>query len=102
MAFEKIKVDQPIVEMDGEPPGAVFWNLCFVLLSNSLQVVLGTLSFEIQVYSVSLDFFHACLTGDRTRGSGSMLLSVDTSGVDILTFEIGMYSCSPGTWCSCD
>lgn len=57
MAFEKIKVDQPIVEMDGEPPGAVFWNLCFVLLSNSLQVVLGTLSFEIQVYLVSLDFF---------------------------------------------
>ena len=47
-------------------------------------------------------FFHACLSGDRTRGSGSMLLSVDRSGVDILTFEIGMYSCSPGTWCSCD
>lgn len=57
MAFEKIKVDQPIVEMDGEPPGAVFWSVCFVLLSNSLRVVLGTLSFEIQVYSVFLELF---------------------------------------------
>ena len=26
MAFDKIKVENPIVEMDGEPPVAVFWS----------------------------------------------------------------------------
>lgn len=102
MAFEKIKVDQPIVEMDGEPPGAVVLECLFRPVIKLLRVVLGIWSFEIQVYSVSLTFFHACLTGDRTRGSGSMLLSLDMSGVDVLTFKIGMYSCSPGTWSNCE
>ena len=51
MAFDKIKVENPIVEMDGETPVAVFWSTVSSFLSKS-WVVLERLSFEFQVYSV--------------------------------------------------
>jgi hypothetical protein len=35
MAFDKIKVENPIVEMDGEPPVAVFWSTVSSFLSKS-------------------------------------------------------------------
>lgn len=56
MAFDKIKVENPIVEMDGEPPAAVVWSVVPSFLSKS-WVVLGRLSFEFQVTLFLWNYF---------------------------------------------
>ena len=65
MAFDKIKVENPIVEMDGEPPVAVFLEYCVFFLIKILSS-----SWKIELRISGLLCFYGILLAHPQRRSG--------------------------------